>query len=213
MKPYPYSADMPRALSDFQVVWPDYVREVTPIATADHAYLASIRRYTNHSEEHHGVTALRLELAQDAEAERLLDGIHQLPATHAAFAAQLLASPRAHALLGAFDADADSLRARVEAARFQYLSPFLLAGTMAEELYRYGMYRHFYDDHSANEARDQVLAFLRNTVGDDLSRVVPFTTRGVWGDWFDPHSCTDRSWLLVGRGVAQAWLLVFSHSD
>jgi hypothetical protein len=42
---------------------------------------------------------------------------------------------------------------------------------MAQELFLYGMYQHFYDDHSAGEARALTRELLARTVGDELENI------------------------------------------
>lgn len=208
-----FGPDLQHGIDSYAVEWESLVTSIAPVREGDHAYLDAIAHYSNNSGFSDGITALRFDLAADAEFDRLLIVQHGLSGMQPELGAHLLARTTAAAALRAFAPSIDTLAARVTEAAFRNLSPFLVEGTLAWDLYTYGMYRHFYMDHVANEARDLARGFLRETVGDELEAVVALTTRAPWGDWFDPHSCTDRSWLLIGRRERRAWILAFSHSD
>lgn len=215
MKPFPLGPDLPTSVTSFDIHWSAWVTEVTALTEANHPYLAAIAQYSNHDGVHGpgGIFALALDLAIDAEADRLLSVVHHMSWLQSGLAASMFGRTAAATALREFGSEADGFTARIEAARFEYLSPFLLEGTLAEDLFCYGMYKYFYQDHSANEARALARRFLADTVGDELESMIPLTTRSAWGDWFDPHSCSDRSWLLIERRARRAWLLAASHSD
>jgi hypothetical protein len=213
MKPFPIGPDTPTSLAAFNIRWPALVTKVRTLSEDDHPYLAAIARYSNNGGVPDGIFALELELASDPEADRLLGLVHHLTILQQLAPAALLSRTAAAAALERFAESAEALGAWVEEARFEYLSPLLLEGTMAQDLFLYGMYQFFYEEHSAGEARALTREFLANTVGDELEDIVPLTTRAAWGHWFDPHSCSDRTWLLVSRRARRAWLLAFSHSD
>jgi hypothetical protein len=84
---------------------------------------------------------------------------------------------------------------------------------LALDLYLYGMYQHFWQTRSPNEARRIARDLVAQTVGEDLEDVLVLTTRSAWGDWFDVHSCSDRSWLLIDGKASRAFVFTFSHSD
>jgi hypothetical protein len=75
------------------------------------------------------------------------------------------------------------------------------------------MYRHFHDDHSADEAASHARALLESTVGASTDTIVALGSRLPCGAWFDRHSCTDQSYLLVDRQTRRGLLLALSHSD
>ena len=213
MRPIMIGADAPKSLSGYDIEWSELVTKVTALTEADLPYLAAIARVSNRGGvADGGIFALAMELKKEAEAERLMSVMHGLPILHASFAGSLLGRTAAATALHAFGAEA-VIASRVERAEFEYLSPLLLEGTMAVELFFYGMYDYFHQNHSANDARALTRQLLLDTVGDELESIIPLTTREPWGDWFDPHSCGDRSWLLLERRRLRAWLFAFSHSD
>jgi hypothetical protein len=205
--------NVPRTVADFAIDWPSLVKQVVPYAEADLRYLATTAEYCNNGGMPDGIVALHAELTKSDELLRALHNAHHLQHIAASLAAHLLARTSFAAALTRFDADADKLFARVEEAKFEALSPFLLEGTLALDLYLYGMYRHFWQTRSPNEARDIARDLVAQTVGADLEGVLVLTTRMAWGDWFDVHSCSDRSWLLIDGKAARAFALTFSHSD
>lgn len=204
MKPFPYADDTPRSLDAFRIDWSSIVVESKRLPESELPYVAAIAKYS-HCGVPDGATFVQaMQLAADPELDRFLGLAHQLYLGEP-FAAQLLV----HARLEMEGVTA----ARVLEAKFEWITPFAVEGVLADDLYGYGMYDFFYNHHTPNEARDLARDLARRTTGDDLANIVPFTTRGAWSDWFDPHSCTDRSWLWIERTSRRAWLFAFSHSD
>jgi hypothetical protein len=213
MRPVQYEwTESTSTVEAFGVGWSALVVKVTPVVESEHRYLAAIARYSNNPPPD-GLFAVALDLAADAEMDRLVGAAHALPHVQSGLAAHLLADTAAAKALTAFAPDPATLYSKLEAAKFEYLRPFHLEGTLAEDLFFYGMYDYFYRDHSAGDARDLAHALVVATVGGELEDMVPFTTRLPWGDWFDPHSSSDRSWLLLSRRTRRAWVFAFSHSD
>ncbi len=213
MKPEPTRSGQPSTIADFAIAWPSLVKEVVPFAEADLRYLATTAQYCNNGGMPDGIAALRVELAESDELVRALGFAHYSPTIAASLAAHMLARTSLAGALTRFDADADKLFDRIESAKFEPLSPFLLEGTLSFDLYFYGMYDYFHHTRSPNEARDIARDLITRTIGEDLEGVLVLTTRLPWGDWFDSHSCSDRSWLLIDGKAARAFVFAFSHSD
>jgi len=205
MKPFPYSADLPTSIASFGIDWPKLVVESTRMPETALPYVGAIAKYSNCDVADGATFAVALKLAADPELDRLLGLVHQLHPVQPAFAAQLLSCAK-------LEMEGMTVE-RTQEAKFEWLSPFALEGTLAEDLYRYGMYDHFYEHHTPNDARELARDLMQRTTGDVLEDIVPLTTRLPWSDWFDPHSCTDRSWILLEKKTRRAWIFAFSHSD
>jgi hypothetical protein len=75
------------------------------------------------------------------------------------------------------------------------------------------MYGHYFDDHSADDAAACARTLLRGITSGTLDALVALETAHAWGAWFDVHSCTDCTFVIIDRHLRRATLLVFSHSD
>lgn len=213
MRPVVISADTPLSIEQFPVDWEALVTEGHAVAPDELPYLAAIARYTNDVGPPGGVFAHRFAFRADDAFDRLLGTVHGVPVLQKDFVPKLLARTAARDALTVFASDAASLEQALREAAFSRLSSFALEGALAEHLYYYGMYEHYYDHHDANDARCAARTFVEATLGDDVEQVVVFESRSPWGDWFDPHSCTDRTFVLLQRARRQLWLLCFSDSD
>ena len=71
----------------------------------------------------------------------------------------------------------------------------------------------FRDDHSRGEALALARSFVHDEIGDDLDSRQVLRIVHPWGRWFDPHSCSDLTVLLLDRKGRRGVLMAFSHSD
>lgn len=213
MRPIVHGPDTPRSCDAFGVRWESAVAAHRPVAIDDHGYLREIARYSNIEPKELGVFAVRFTLAPDPELDRLLGLVHALPQLAPELAARLLGRSALRHRLRAFHASQPALENALREAAFSWIDSFVLEGTLARTLYGYGMYRHFHDDHSADEAVPFARELLASTVGTSTDTLVALGSRLPWGEWFDRHSCTDQSYLLVDRQTRRGLLLAFSHSD
>ena len=231
MRPIVYGHDTPRSVDAFDVDWSRAVEAHAAIDLGDHAYLESIGRYANIAPLSLGIAAHRLSLSPDPELARLLSLVHAVGSLAPELVARLFSRSSLAEALHAFaptggpsapddegrrgprPVDRAALEERVRAARFRWLDPFLLEGSLARYLYFYGMYRYFHQEHDAATALAHTRALLHGVLRSPLESIVALETELPWGDWFDPHSCTDRSVLLLDRDTREGALLVFSHSD
>ncbi|MBX7192180.1 MAG: hypothetical protein K1X94_08990 [Sandaracinaceae bacterium] len=212
MRPIVYGPDTPRDADAFHIDWSKAVEMQVPVDHASAPYLVSIARYTNWDPPSRGLFAHRFRLSSDPELDRLLGLVHALPSLAPELAARLLARSSLRVALRPFG-EGTALEDRLRAAAFVWNDPFVLEGTLARHLYGYGMYRHFYEDHDADAARSLARTFVSAWSTSPLESLVPLETRAPWGAWFDEHSCTDRTFLLLDRASRAALLLAFSHSD
>jgi hypothetical protein len=213
MRPIVYGPDTPRSCDAFGVRWESVVAAHHLVPLDDHGYLRDIARYTNFEPVELGVFAVSFTLAHDPELDRLLSFIHALPHLAPELAARLLGRSALRHRLGAFHASQPALETAVREAAFAWIDSFLVEGTMARTLYGYGMYRYFHEEHSADEAVSRARELLDATVGASIDPLVALGSRFAWGAWFDRHSCTDQSYLLLERRTRRGLLLAFSHSD
>lgn len=231
MKPIVYGRDTPRDADAFEVEWPIAVEAHAPITIADHPYLQAIARYSNIEPIELGLFAHRFTIAPDPELDRLLALVHAIGSLPRELAPRLLAQSSLRHALHAFaptggpsERDNDGVRAprpvdaalleqRLRAADFRWIDPFALEGELARYLYAYGMYRFFHQENDATTAVAHARALLARLTPSPLESIVALDTRTPWGDWFDPHSCTDRTVLLIDRETREGALLAFSHSD
>ncbi|WP_224242464.1 hypothetical protein [Hyalangium gracile] len=212
MRPFPIGRDTPSSMDDFAIAWPQAVAAAAPIPHARHAYLEAIARYTNDVPPG-GIFAHEFLLAEDPELDRMLELVHALARPQEELVPRLLARTQAHKALLDFEADPAALEQRIREVKFSWVDPFLLEGELARYLYFYGMYEYFWQHHSAREARELARSLVRETLRDELEQTVAFRAHGPWGRWFDVHSCSDCSFLLVDRQTRLASLFCFSHSD
>jgi hypothetical protein len=197
----------------FAIPWPEVVAADAPIPLARHAYLEAIARYTNNGAPPGGIFAHEFLLAENPELDRMLELVHALAPVQVELVPRLLARTRAREALSGFESDPGALEQRIREVKFTWLDPFLLEGELARYLYFYGMYEYFWQHHSAREARELARSLVRETLRDDLEKMVAFRAYGPWGRWFDEHSCSDCSFLLMDRQTRRASLFCFSHSD
>jgi hypothetical protein len=213
MRPIVVGPDTPRTIDDFAVDWSHAVAAHAPIAEARHPYLGAVARYSNDGGVPDGIFAIELLLADDRDLARLLSLVHALPGVQTEVVPRLLARTAAREALTGFAREPAELERRLREARFAWIDPFLLEGTLARHLYTYGMYEYFYQHHDAAEACALARALLRDTVGERLEEIVAFDAQGSWRQWFDEHSCTDRTFVLLNRASRVGAVLCFSHSD
>ena len=112
-----------------------------------------------------------------------------------------------------FSAQPKELYGLIKEAEFEYLNSFYIEAELNRCLYYYGMYQYFYQDYTANEARELSLDFMNNLFENDLENVVAFHTLRAWGRWFDIHSCSDSTFVVLNKRARLIWLFCFSHSD
>lgn len=206
MRPVDLSTGMPGSIDELAVEWDRLVLSNTPL-DPEAPYLAALR--------HQGakIFTRRYGLRADVELEHLLSYLQVVAHLQTAFVPHVLARTAARETLLAFERDPHALEMALTTAHFTYVSPFLLEGTLAEYLFWYGTYRHFYDERSANDARSLARAWLTSLGGDDLEAVVPFQSRLPWGGWFEPHSVSDATFAILHRGRRELSVVCFTHSD
>jgi hypothetical protein len=199
LRPIGFSAGSPRGPDDFRVGWASLVTGREVLASSFSPYLEAIAAYSNNDGPPGGILAVRYRLADDREFARLLPWVNQRwGGFEDGFVPLLLPQLHPQGTL---------------ASSFRWLSPFLLAGELARYAYTYGMYKWFYQDHTPGEAVLLAGQLTEVITGGDLGQVVCFQSQDKWCDWFDEHSCSDRSFLVVQARERLAWLLCFSHSD
>jgi len=215
MRPIVYGldADMAQTIDDFHVDWPRLVTVGKAATKDDFPYLNAIAQYTNYCIEPFGIFAHSFHFQDDPQFDRVLNLVHALPFVEQQFIPRLLARTNAMQALGEFAQDFGTLEEALQKVKFTCINPFLLTGMLADYLFRYGMYSYFYKEHTANDARDLALSLVEATLGSDLEQIIAFQAQGPWGAWFDPHSCTDRTFLLLQKVRRKFWLFCFSHSD
>lgn len=209
MQPFDPRTGTPPTQGDFAVDWSAAVLAATMVPESRHPYLEAIARYSNNED---GIFALELRLADDPALARLLAAAHEGPAMTRDLVPRLLARSRAAAALTAFAPDPDTLERGLHEPGFAWRDPHAVLGELTDYLYNYGMYQHFYQHHSRDAALALAAALVRAAV-ESPEALVAFDAWGPWGAWFDPHSCSDRSFLLLDRQRRSGLLLCFSHSD
>jgi hypothetical protein len=212
----------PITVDDLPIAWPTLIHSPQRMSPDAHPYLQSIRDYTNLDLEEidenipgiGGMFLLGWQLNVDPAWEQLVALSHwRAPLSTSLVVPYLLTKTNLLPSLAVFDPQAESLYDKLSAANFQYVSPFRVEGLMAETLYNYGMYTTFFQEHSANEAMDLAQQFTTDMLGDQLEDWLVFETQYAWGAWFDRHSCSDRTILLLSQQNQAGYLLCFSHSD
>jgi hypothetical protein len=215
MKPLAISSNTPVNIdADFHIDWTNLVSSAITIDKEDEiAYLSEIKKYCNNGGIPRGIIGKRFSYRHDSDFENLLSVIHYLPLLKAPFIEYLFTKTDIKKYLTEFYTVPDALSAQVRTAKFEYLNSFHIAGELANYLYGYGMYDLFYNHNSANKAMEITNEFTRLLYQSDLENVVCFSTRLAWGNWFDEHSCSDRSFVFINKTERLIWLFCFSHSD
>lgn len=180
-------------------------------------YLRGIYEHSNDGDETRGfgILASEARLRRDPALEDLLEAAHVLHHLHAPLMARLVASMHRARPVGVVrDTPEEVERALLESPlRPSYLDPFLLEGRLARYLYAYGMGTYFGDEHEPEEAAAAARALVHAQLRGDLASMVAFETHAPWSAWFDEHSCTDWTALLIDRRERRLTLLAFTHSD
>lgn len=215
MKPLIYSAGTPTNLdTDFSIGWEQLIRSgMTIEKETGIGYLEAIKTYCNNDGIPDGICASVFEYRPDPEFEKLLDMIHGLPRLQEPFITYLFTKTAIRDHLRRFAADDQLLASQLDAAKFTFFNSFAIEGELSYFLYRYGMYRFFYQDHTAAEAVALTKSFTQMIYQADPGNVVCFTTRAPWGEWFDRHSCSDYTFVFINKKEHTIWLFCFSHSD
>lgn len=206
MRPVDLSTGMPGSIDELAVEWDRLVLAATPLDLAA-PYLVEL------AGQGAKIFTQRYGLRADVELDHLLSYLQVVAHLQVGFVPHALARTAARETLLAFERDPGALERALTTAHFTYVSPFLLEGMLAEYLFWYGTYRHFYDQRSANDARSLARAWLASLGADDLETIVPFQARLPWGRWFEPQSVSDATFAILHRGRRELVLSCFTHSD
>lgn len=209
-----------RTIDDFDVDWRGLVEQAIRVDVEEDDFLRAVARYTSIDPPSEGIFAMRFAFRADGAFDELLRASAAIGRADS-IVARFLGRTSAGGRLGAFAQRGETIEANIEeAARVMrpwtpscLLDPFALHGDLASFLYRYGMYTHFCEDHTADQAWEAARSLLKRTVGERPEERVSFRLMGPWGAWFDSNSCSDRTFLLFQRRSRRAWLYCFSHSD
>lgn len=208
-KPLPSDLD-----NDYSINWDDLIKSTLEIQSEnDFGYLEEICKYSNNQGIPSGIQARRFGFQKDKEFEKLLNHVHYLRALQVKFIPYLFNKTKINEHLEEICENKEELKEQITQANFTYLNSFHIQGVLSEYLYHYGMYDHFYKNNSPNKARKITEEFIQALYSDDLENVICFQTRESWGNWFDPQSNTDRTFVIINRKEHIIWLFCFSHSD
>ena len=61
----------------------------------------------------------------------------------------------------------------------------------------------------AIEAQELARSFVHDEIGDDLGSHLVLRILHPWGRWFDPHSCSDLTVLLLDRKGRRGVVMAF----
>lgn len=215
MKPLIFSAQTPTDIDkDFSIDWENLIVSGLDIEhEVEFDYLVEIGKYSNNGGIPTGIIAKTFEFRQDEQFEKLLSMVHYLNVLAKKFIPNLFAKTAIRNFLKEFQEEDNELQNALSNADFEYMNSFDIEGNLAQYLYRYGMYTHFYQDHSAEEARQISVEFMKSLFDNDVDNVICFHTHHAWGKWFDKHSCSDWSLAFINKRERMIWLFCFSHSD
>ncbi len=219
------NVNQPRDIKNYQVIWEDLVQDINKIEITDYEYLVQIQNYTNNVPPG-GIFAYNFTYREDKEFERLLEDLY-LPqgldryneSIEPQFIGAILSKTNFYTVLSEYANSCESLSNRIIEAYKQdrimrrYDTHHLIESTLCRYLYSYGMYDFFYNDHTLEEAKKITLDFTDAIFENNYDNTLYFDFYGPWNDWFDEHSCTDRSFLLINKIERKVWVLCFSHSD
>ena len=212
-RPINIYAGGPRTLSDLSVNWAELVGGTELGGNNYCPYVEAIARYTNGDGVPDQICLIAFELNEDDQFTKALQNSEVNIYVESELVALFLTRTKVFSHLYSFSKDPRQLEILIKQVNFKHVSPFHVVGELAGYLYHYGMYQHFYDAHSMNEAETLAQQFLVETVGSNLEYIYSFSAWGPWGDWFDKHSCTDRTFILFNPVAGTGVLLVCSHSD
>ncbi|MCU0439102.1 MAG: hypothetical protein MUC49_14485 [Raineya sp.] len=215
MKPLVISSNTPRHIDiDFNIDWLNLISSGMTIDKEDDIeYLSEIKKYCNNGGIPNGIIGKMFNYRQDSDFERLLSIIHYLPLLQEHFIEYLFTKTAIQKHLTEFYSTPSDLPKQLLEAKFEYLNSFKIEGELSNYLYYYGMYDYFYQHNSTNKAMEVSKRFTKLLYQSDLENIVCFSTTLAWGNWFDQHSCTDRSFVFINHVERIIWLFCFSHSD
>jgi hypothetical protein len=215
MKPLVYSANMPNNIeADFSIDWESLIVSGQEIEyEVEFGYLEEIKKYCNNGGIPNGICARIFEYHADAEFERLLSLLHGLPNLEKKFISVLFTKTGIKTFLKEFEENETELQKAIETSEFVYLHPFSIEGELSTYLFHYGMYTHFYQENTAEKAREISIGFMKELFDNDVDNVICFCANAPWGKWFDEHSCNDRTFVFINKKERMIYLFCFSHSD
>lgn len=214
MKPLIYSNVTPSRLENFNIGWDNLVLSGMNLEKAGGiSYLEHIEKYCNNGGFPQGINVKVFEFRTDPEFDKALELLHGLPFVQEEFITALFTKTDIRNHLREFAATDEVLTEKITAAKFTFLNAFHIEAELSYFLYRYGMYNHFWQNHTAAEAEAHARSLTQLIYKSDPGNVVCFTTHSSWGEWFDVHSCSDYTFVLINKTERTLWLLCFSHSD
>jgi hypothetical protein len=216
-----------RKLDNYMVDWEHLLSGVEKINIDDHEYLVQMRRFTNiESEEGSpgGILAYTFTYGTNTEFERLINDLKlPRPLQHLnrlllpQFIASLLAKTDMYNIFSGYCDSREALYKNIietiEQSQKIHRPDFLIASSLGDYLYNYGMLEHFYEFHKEGDAVRIALDFTNEIFENNADNVFGFDFMGLWNGWFDMYSCTDRTFLMINKIERKIWLLLFSDSD
>jgi hypothetical protein len=201
-------------ITDFQIDWKNLILSARAITDpSEFKYLSEISKYCNNGGIPGGIYAKVFDYQEDSEFVRLLSKVQSSSLLQKKFVEVLFCNTAIIDHLHGFYEDPAKFPTEIEYAYFEFLEPSKIEDLLKNHLYNYGMYRHFFDNNSPDDAARIAQKFTWPLYNAEPDNIVFFCTRLPWGLWFDPHSCSDCTFLFINKKDRKIWLFCFSHSD
>ncbi len=217
MKPILPPSDFPKNIeTDFAVDWGNLIISAVDLDLENGMeYLMEIKKYSNNDEPTYGIIAKKFEYRQDEGFEKVLTlfAEYHPSVLQVNFIPALFTKTTIIKHLQEFYSAPEDLYGQLMEAKFQQLDCFKIESELSSYLYYYGMYQHFYENNKPSRANEITRGFTKLLYNSDLDNVECFVTRPPWGKWFDVHSCTDYTFVIINKKDRLIWLFCFSHSD
>ncbi len=212
---------------EINVDWKQLIIKSERIKTSDYEYLNTIYKYSNNQPKEEGIgsggiLAYKFTYGEDLQFEKLLD-FFSLPLSYAwlgdrykiDFISTLFSKSGIYTSLSVFLEDDlhEKIKYSSTIGTRLYQSSLMIPSFLAELIYNYGMYDYCYHHLTKNEIMKITSDFTDAIFENDFDKMVGFSFLGGWNKWFDIHSCTDNTFLLINRNKKTIWLLCVSHSD
>ena len=200
----------PNLIDEFKVDWKNLILSAQTVSKDRFRYFAEIYKYGNTMDR--VVLGRVFEYSADPEFERLLEHFLKYRVFDN-FISTLFSETLICSELREFATTPEALQPLLDAAQFRRVSPFYIEAKLSEYLYRTGIYKRFFKDHSILESQEITRDFLDHALDQRPEERLCLVSHYPWGRWFDQHSCSDFTFIGIHRGSKQIWLFTVSDSD
>lgn len=227
-KIFDFNLQKPVKLVDLDVDWKNLIINSQKLSIDDFDYLKLINKFSNNITTKNGtggIFAYKFLYKNNPSFESLLKAI-DLPENYTLFdktiyhyfVRYLLAKTEIFNSLSFYENNSDELFDKIisvlsnQYCRFNK-NQLSVTEELSDYLYHYGMYEYFFNYYTKDYAYKTTLNFTEKIFNNNIDNLTSFIFFGGWNNWFDKHSCSDKTFIFINKSTCEIWLLCFSHSD